>query len=93
MISFIPKVRCDDLSKSFHNRLAQARNVDYQEFILSRKLETVWGDPNLLVGMENACDCIINVMANNQKIMIFADYDVDGVSSAYLLTLVFRQIL
>jgi single-stranded-DNA-specific exonuclease len=43
--------------------------------------------------MEKAVDHIIQAMKNHDKIMIFGDYDVDGVTSSYMLYKFFRYFL
>ena len=42
-------------------------------------------NPFLMPDMEKAVDRIINAIENNQKIMIFGDYDVDGITSTTVL--------
>jgi single-stranded-DNA-specific exonuclease len=43
--------------------------------------------------MEIAIDRIILAMQKKQKIMIFGDYDVDGVTSSWILYEFFRKFL
>ena len=42
--------------------------------------------------MEEAVDKIIKLKEKNQKIYIYGDYDVDGITAASFLVLVFREI-
>lgn len=42
-------------------------------------------NPFLMPDMEKAVDRIINAIENNEKIMIFGDYDVDGITSTTVL--------
>ena len=49
-------------------------------------------DPYLLKDMDKAVDAIINHRDNGNKLMIFGDYDVDGVSSTAMLSLFFKSI-
>ena len=42
-------------------------------------------DPYLLSGMQSAVERILQAKANNERIVIFGDYDVDGVSATALL--------
>ncbi|MEI7558195.1 MAG: hypothetical protein WCJ45_05240 [bacterium] len=42
-------------------------------------------DPFLLNDMDKAIERIIQAIQDKEKIMIFGDYDVDGVTSSYIL--------
>ena len=44
-------------------------------------------DPYLLSGMESAVERIINALRNSERVCVFGDYDVDGVSASSLLSL------
>ncbi|MBN2542973.1 single-stranded-DNA-specific exonuclease RecJ [bacterium] len=48
-------------------------------------------DPFVLSGMENAVERIIDSFKNKEKIMIFGDYDVDGITATSLLYLVLNR--
>lgn len=48
-------------------------------------------DPFLMADMKKAADRIVLAMENGEKIAIYGDYDVDGVSSTCLLSLYFRD--
>jgi len=55
-------------------------------------LETeVLRDPFLLPDMTTACERIAEALNRNEKIVIYGDYDVDGVTSVSLLTLYLRE--
>ncbi len=49
--------------------------------------ETDFHDPYLLVDMEKAVDRILSAVDNKEKIYIYGDYDVDGVTSVSMLYL------
>lgn len=49
-------------------------------------------DPFLLSGMEEAVKRIVKAVKNNEKIMIYGDYDADGVSSTTVLKLALNQL-
>ncbi|SVD39421.1 uncharacterized protein METZ01_LOCUS392275, partial [marine metagenome] len=49
-------------------------------------------DPYLLKDMDKAVEAIINHRDNGNKLMIFGDYDVDGVSSTAMLYQFFKSI-
>ena len=42
-------------------------------------------DPNLMKDMDKAVERICNAIANNEKILVFGDYDVDGTTSVALM--------
>ena len=48
--------------------------------------------PMLLKGMNEACERIKQAQINHEKITVYGDYDVDGVTSTTLLVLYLRQI-
>ncbi|MDO4763353.1 MAG: single-stranded-DNA-specific exonuclease RecJ [Flavobacteriaceae bacterium] len=48
--------------------------------------------PFLMKDMQKAVDCILSVMNSNGKILIYGDYDVDGVSAVSLMYLYLSQI-
>jgi single-stranded-DNA-specific exonuclease len=49
-------------------------------------------DPFLMDGMQEATDRIIDAITNNEKIIVYGDYDVDGTSSAALLYLFLQEL-
>lgn len=49
-------------------------------------------DPYLLRDMKKAIDRIVEAVEKKEKIMIFGDYDVDGVSSVSVLVWTFRDL-
>lgn len=51
--------------------------------------EDVVHDPFLMAGMRDAVDCIEKVANTNGKILIFGDYDADGLTAASILSLFF----
>jgi single-stranded-DNA-specific exonuclease len=48
--------------------------------------------PFLMKGMDEAINRILQAVKNNQKIMIYGDYDVDGITATALLVHVLRSI-
>ncbi|VAX15207.1 Single-stranded-DNA-specific exonuclease RecJ [hydrothermal vent metagenome] len=54
-------------------------------------IETLY-DPFLMDGMQQATDRVINAITNNQKIIVYGDYDVDGTSSAALMYLFLKEL-
>jgi single-stranded-DNA-specific exonuclease len=49
-------------------------------------------DPFLMTGMQTAVDRIVQAIEGQEKITVFCDYDVDGVSSAAFLIHFFRDL-
>lgn len=49
-------------------------------------------DPFLLPNMQSAIERIVLALAENEKIMVFGDYDVDGLTASALLFLVFNRL-
>ncbi|WP_170368279.1 single-stranded-DNA-specific exonuclease RecJ [Ruegeria arenilitoris] len=62
------------------------------ESFLSPKLRDLLPDPRSLRDMEIAATRILKAVRDNQRIAVFADYDVDGGSSAALLLVWLRQM-
>ena len=50
-------------------------------------------DPFLMKGMNTAIERIIKAIANNEKVLIFGDYDVDGTTSVALVYSFFRKYI
>ncbi len=68
-------------------RILLNRNIDTDEKInkfLYPKLEDL-NDPYLFKGMDNAVDRILKAVDNKEKITIYGDYDVDGITSITVL--------
>jgi single-stranded-DNA-specific exonuclease len=49
-------------------------------------------DPFLISGMDAAVERVIRSLTNNERIMIYGDYDVDGITSASLMFLVLNRL-
>ncbi len=48
-------------------------------------------DPFLMLGMENAVNRILKALSDNEKIMVYGDYDVDGTTSVALMISFLRE--
>lgn len=82
-----------ELSESLAQILAASGvELDEVENFLEPRLKTSLPDPFELSGMQEAVSHVIDAIAKNKKITIFADYDVDGATSAALLKRFFRAI-
>lgn len=68
-------------------RLLLNRNARAEDFerIIYPRLKSQMPDPFCIKGMEKAVYEIIGAIDNNKKILIFADYDVDGATSCAIL--------
>lgn len=78
----------------FEARILALRGIDSPQVasILSPKLKTQMPDPFVLLGMENAVSAIIEAVIKRANIVIFADYDVDGGTSAAILMSWFEYV-
>ena len=80
------KVLYDNPNEELLTRLLKIRNIsDDIDSFLEARLQDYWLDPFLLNDMEAAVERIIFAIKQKQKIMIFGDYDVDGITSSYIL--------
>lgn len=73
-------------NKNLIDRLFSIRWIDddMNDF-LDPKINKYWIDPFKLKDMDKAVDRIIFALKNNEKIMIFGDYDVDWITSSFVL--------
>lgn len=69
------------------SRLLAVRNVGIDEanHFLQPTLRELLPDPSLLTAMDEAADRLAAAVMRGEKIVVFADYDVDGATSAALL--------
>ncbi len=76
----------DNPDEDLLTRLFKVRGIDDNiESFLHPKLQDYRLDPFLLNDMGKAVERIISAIKNKEKIMIFGDYDADGVTSSYIL--------
>jgi len=69
---------------------SRGHTVEEAAFFLSD--EGVFHDPFQLKGMREAVDRIREALARNERLLVYGDYDADGVSSASLLIRLFRSL-
>jgi single-stranded-DNA-specific exonuclease len=82
-----------ELSETLSNLLASREiSVDEIENFLEPKIKTALPNPFELGDMEKAVSHVLEAVKQNKKITIFADYDVDGATSAALLKRFFSEI-
>jgi single-stranded-DNA-specific exonuclease len=88
------KILYEDRNQSLIQRILTVRNIDCEvDDFLAPNMHKYWTDPYLLSDMLIAVDRIIDAMKRKEKIMIFADYDVDGVTSSYMLYTFIRKYI
>ncbi len=76
----------ENANEDLLTRIFKGRWIDDNiESFLDPKLSDYRLDPFLLNDMEKAVDRIMEAIKNKEKIMIFWDYDVDGITSSYIL--------
>ncbi len=71
------------------------RNIVSQaevETILAPNYECDLHDPFLLIDMDKAVERILRAIKDNEKILVFGDYDADGVPATTLLVSFFKKI-
>ncbi len=81
---FKARVQISDLvARIFINRGFQDPD-DISQFI-NAKLKNTIPDPSLLLDMDKGVERIVKAIEQKQNIMILGDYDVDGITSTYLI--------
>lgn len=100
-------VLLDNLEKETIDNYAQKLNVpsiiakillnrgidtfDKAKLFFRGKMENLY-DPFLLGDMEKAVERIVRAIEQKEKILIYGDYDVDGITSVSMLYLVLKQL-
>lgn len=80
------QVLSENYTLSLIERLLTIRNLKGQEEkFFSPSFSELRNDPFLLNQMETAVQFIISAMQTHKKILIFGDYDVDGITSSRIL--------
>jgi len=70
------------------------RNIDTPESIqkfLNPKISDL-KDPFELTGMREGIDRVVKALFNNEKVIIYGDYDVDGITATALLYMIFNKL-
>ncbi|HUO12998.1 MAG TPA: single-stranded-DNA-specific exonuclease RecJ [Caulobacteraceae bacterium] len=60
-------------------------NAETSETYLRPTLKALFPDPSSFAGMDEAARVLVDAMERGRSVVVFADYDVDGASSAALL--------
>lgn len=86
------KIKESDNTQDLFQRLIAVRNIqDSLEDFLNPSYKKYRNEPSTLNDIDKATDRIVQTIHNNEKIMIFGDYDVDGIISSYALYTFFRK--
>ncbi|HLA38722.1 MAG TPA: single-stranded-DNA-specific exonuclease RecJ [Candidatus Glassbacteria bacterium] len=67
------------------------RSVEEVDKFLEPSLQDLY-DPFLMLGMEKAVERIVQALHSREKIVIYGDYDVDGITSISLMVRYLRQL-
>ena len=84
----------DDLTLDLVDQLLLARGVDPSDLARHRSptLRDFLPDPSLFADMDKGAARLADAVEAGETIAIFGDYDVDGATSAALLTLLLRRL-
>jgi single-stranded-DNA-specific exonuclease len=90
-------VRAHQLRLGLSEPLARAlasRGVDEAaaDAYLSPTLKALFPDPSCFTDMDRAAEVLVDAIASGRPSVVFADYDVDGATSAALLVRYFRAL-
>ena len=82
------------IEKSLIKRLLFSRGIktDKEIYEFLHPLEMTPYDPNVFVDMEKTIERLSNAVDNNEKIVIYGDFDADGVTSTSLLYKTFKYL-
>ena len=75
----------EDYDKPLIDRLLDIRWIKDKEKFLNPSYQNSWYDPFLLSWMQKSIDRILKAIKNNERIAVFWDYDVDGVTATYVV--------
>ncbi len=85
---------CQHPDADLFTRLMKVRNIqDNLEDFLDPNFATYRQDPHTLKDMDTALDRVMQAIEKEEKIMIFGDYDVDGIMSSYVIYTFFTKFL
>ncbi|UFX83157.1 single-stranded-DNA-specific exonuclease RecJ [Candidatus Absconditicoccus praedator] len=83
----------DNPNEDIIERLLKIRQIDNFDSFLNPSFSNSWIDPYKLNDFEKAINRIQKAISNNEKIIIFGDYDVDGITASYLLYIFISKFL
>ena len=94
----IDKNRADEISKKFNldnlvsNVLASKDLSDEEIEIFLNPTRNNFHDPFLMPDMDKAIDRILKAFDNDEKILVYGDYDADGITSTTILKRFFNDL-
>ncbi len=68
------------------------KTLEEAEIFLNPDFERDLHDPFLMKDMEKACVKLFETIENKEKIVIYADYDCDGIPGAVILEDLFKKV-
>ncbi|MCQ2751627.1 MAG: single-stranded-DNA-specific exonuclease RecJ, partial [Coriobacteriales bacterium] len=71
--------------------LRGCKSSEDASIFLSPSVGRDFADPRAIPGMSQACDQVFSAIVNNKKILIFGDFDVDGITATCVLVRAFRE--
>jgi single-stranded-DNA-specific exonuclease len=84
----------DDLQRDLVDQLLLARGIEESDLARNRAptIRDFLPDPSVFADMDKAAARLADAVEQGETIAIFGDYDVDGATSAALLTLLLRRL-
>jgi len=84
----------DDLQRDLVDQLLLARGIDEADLARNRTptIRDFLPDPSVFADMDKAAARLAAAVEGGETVAIFGDYDVDGATSAALLTLLLRRL-
>ncbi|MEO6580147.1 MAG: DHH family phosphoesterase, partial [Sphingomicrobium sp.] len=84
----------DDLNLALIDQLLLARGIENADLARHRNptLRDFLPDPSVFADMDKAAARLADAVERDEKIAVFGDYDVDGATSAALLTILLRRL-
>lgn len=82
---------CDDLLKKILAGRGVFSDDDAHKF-LNPSIKEYMPDPSVLMDMDKAAKIIADAVQNHQKIAIYGDYDVDGITSTAIFVKYLREL-
>ena len=79
------KILNENYQFSLIERLLQNRGITHPDSFFHPSFAQLWNDPFLLNDMEKATHRIIQWIKKNERIFVFWDYDVDGITASFCL--------